>query len=266
MGLLSCHPVSSASRGLIMLQGAYFSERSESSRGPAGASVAEGLLEVSLHEGVEAGAEVPVPRDEAAALGGEARAALWPAARVALEELHAGGALEIAKVAPGRPVGHAHALDGLLEGSQSLDRFQQLGASFAEFHAAAEDHPELEPRTALERAAHRALAREDAPGGDGVVARAIHDHLAVDDDVGNARRMPMRIGKGRLVTDGLGIEERQIGREAGLDQAPVLEAELAGRHAGHLVHGRLPREEALLAAVDTEHARKGSVASRMRLA
>src|SRR5713101_291250 len=96
-------------------------------------------------------------------------------------------------------------------------------------------------------------AREDAPGWDCVVARAVDHDLPVHDDVGNAHGVLVRVGKGRLVADGLGVEERQVGGVARLDDAAMLEAELAGGHPGHLVHRRLPREEPLLAAVDAEH-------------
>src|SRR6202521_6490124 len=83
-------------------------------------------------------------------------------------------------------------------------------------------------------ARHTASAREDAPGGDGVVARAVHHDLPVDDDVGYAHGIPVRLGKGRLVADRLGVEERQVGGVAGLDHAAILETELAGGHARHL--------------------------------
>src|SRR3972149_511197 len=65
-------------------------------------------------------------------------------------------------------------------------------------------------------------AREDAPGGDGVVARAVHHDLPVHDDVGNAHGVPVRVGKGRLVADGPGVEERQVGGIAGLDRTAIL--------------------------------------------
>ena len=45
-------------------------------------------------------------------------------------------------------------LDGLLERAEALDFLEKLRAPFAEFHAVPKGDPELEPRTALDRAAH----------------------------------------------------------------------------------------------------------------
>src|ERR1700730_968688 len=95
-----------------------------------------------------------------------------------------------------------------------------------------------------------ALAREDAPGRNGVVARAVHHDLPVDDDVGDAGGMPVRIGEGRLVAHCLGIEEREVGGMARLDEAAVLQMKLGRGHARDLVHGLLEGEERLLAAID----------------
>src|SRR5882724_1997089 len=111
-----------------------------------------------------------------------------------------------------------------------------------------------------------ALPREDATGGNRVVARAVHHDVPVDHDVGNAHGMAMRFGEGRLIAHRLRIEEGEIRGVAGLDEAAGGDAQLARRHTRHLVHRRLPREETALAAVDAEHARERSIASRMRLA
>ena len=106
------------------------------------------------HETVEALPEAAVLPDEAAAFGGKTRTALGPAAGVTLEELHAGGALEIAEVSPRRPVGHAHLFHCLLEGTEPLYLLEKLSAPFAELDPLVEDDPELETRTALDGAAH----------------------------------------------------------------------------------------------------------------
>src|SRR5262245_66172940 len=57
------------------------------------------------------------------------------------------------------------------------------------------------------------LPRQDAARGNGVIARAVHDDVTVDDDVGNAHRMAMRIGEGRFVAHGGRSEERRGGKE-----------------------------------------------------
>src|SRR5216684_7303306 len=75
------------------------------------------------------------------------------------------------------------------------------------------------PRTARPTAS----ARQDAPGGDGVVARAVHHDLPVDDHVGDAHGMAVGIGEGRFVAHRLGMEEREVGGMARLDEAAVLE-------------------------------------------
>src|SRR5882724_3886658 len=93
-----------------------------------------------------------------AGLPEEASAAVGPPAGSTFEELHPGRALELAEVPPRRPIGHAHSLDGLLEGAEPLHGLQELGASFAELDAVPEDDPELEPGTSLHRASHRATA------------------------------------------------------------------------------------------------------------
>ena len=109
---------------------------------------------MAVHEGLEAPAEAAVLADEAAPGGGQSGAAGWTTPGLALEKVDAGGTFEVPEIAPGRPVGHAHALDGLLQRAQPLDRFQELGASLAELDPIAEDHPELDPRTGFDRAAH----------------------------------------------------------------------------------------------------------------
>src|SRR5262249_3527857 len=63
-----------------------------------------------------------------------------------LEELEAGGALELLEVPPGAPVGHAEARDGLLEGARLRDGLEEVGPSPAELDGSPDDHPHLDPR------------------------------------------------------------------------------------------------------------------------
>ena len=51
------------------------------------------------------------------------------------------------------------------------------------------------------------------------------------------------------ISDGLRIEEHQVGVRAFADASPPLQAEALGGHAGHFVHRICQREEALLPAV-----------------
>src|SRR2546428_30875 len=67
----------------------------------------------------------------------------------------------------------------------------------------------------------------------------VDHHVAVDDDVGNPRGIPVRVGKRRLVLHRRRVEDHQV-RRVPLAYAPaVAEPEPCGRHAGHLVDGRL---------------------------
>src|SRR5215472_15346260 len=110
------------------------------------------------------------------------------------------------------------------------------------------------------------LPRQDTAHGSGVIAGAVHHDVPVDDDVGNANGMAMRIGEGGLVAHGGRVEHGEIRGVARLEEAAIRHAELARRHARHLVHRRLPGEELALAAIDAEHAGKRPVAPRVRLA
>jgi len=76
----------------------------------------------------------------------------------------------------------------------------------------------------------------------------------------------VRIRERRLVAHRGRVEEGQVGGPPALHQSAVLQAELGRGHAGHLVDRGLPREQALLAAVDAEHTREGPVAPRVGLA
>src|SRR5437879_5504880 len=70
-------------------------------------------------------------------------------------------------------------------------------------------------------------------------APGVDHHVAVDDDVGNPRGVPVRVGKRRLVLHRRRIEDHEV-RRVPLVYAPaVTEPEPCGRHAGHLVDGRL---------------------------
>src|SRR5262245_1188210 len=128
-------------------------------------SVAEGLLEVSRYQSVEALANPAIAAQEEPAFRGKPRAALGPASGSPLEELHASRALQLAKVPPGRAVRHAHALDRLLERAEPVHRFEEVSAPLAELDVVPKDDPELEPRPAFDRAPHPAYLVRTRPTG-----------------------------------------------------------------------------------------------------
>src|SRR6266850_7260848 len=109
-------------------------------------------------------------------------------------------------------------------------------------------------------------AREDAAGALGAHAVVVDDEGAVDDHVGDAGRVAVRVGIGGLVLDGGGVEDREVGEVAGLHQAALAQADALGRHAGHLVHRGLEREDLALARVLAEHFGERAVRARVRLA
>lgn len=49
----------------------------------------------------------------------------------------------------------------------------------------------------------------------GIELAGIHDHVAVDDHIGDPARIAVRILEGRLVANRRGIEEREIGKKPG---------------------------------------------------
>ena len=111
-----------------------------------------------VHHLVEPPPEAPVAPEKALGFRREAGASRGAAAGMPLEEGEARGALQLSEVTPGRPIRHAHVLDGLLERTEPMDGFEELRAAFTELYSVAEDDPELEPRPGLEGAAHRANA------------------------------------------------------------------------------------------------------------
>src|SRR5688500_9374454 len=113
-----------------------------------------------------------------------------------------------------------------------------------------------------------ALSRsgEDAAGALRAHAAVVHDDGAVDEDVGNSRRIAMGVGVRGLVLDGAGVQHGEVGEVAGLHEASLAQADAGGGHAGHLVDGRLQREELAVARVLAEHAGEGAVGARVRLA
>src|SRR5215831_14514168 len=128
-------------------------------------SVAKGLLEVPGHEGVEPLAKATVAAKEEPAFRGEPRAAIGSAPGPSFEQLQAGRALELAEISPRRSVRHAHALNGLLEGTEPYPRLEELGAPLAELDVVPEDDPELEPRPALDGTPHSPTSSgRDPPG------------------------------------------------------------------------------------------------------
>src|SRR5256885_798188 len=94
--------------------------------------------------------------------------------------------------------------------------------------AAAPDIPRARPKMA--RAGPARSRREDAPRAGGLHAAAVHDDGAIDDDVGDAPRVAMGIGEGRLVLDGPGIEDREVGGVALTHEPPVPQAKPRGAH------------------------------------
>src|SRR5262252_5165907 len=128
-------------------------------------SVAKGLLEVPGHERIEPLAKAAVTAKEEPAFRREPGAALGSAPGPSFEQLQAGRALELAEIPPRRSVRHAHALDGLLEGTEPFHRLEELGAALPELDVVPEDDPELEPRPALDRAPHPAYLVRTRPAG-----------------------------------------------------------------------------------------------------
>ena len=74
----------------------------------------------------------------------------------------------------------------------------------------------------------------------------------------------MRLFDRRIVGDGGGIEQHQIGPHSGADDAAVRDADVRRGERRHLAHGLLEREHPLLAHVAAEHAWERAEAARMR--
>ncbi len=92
------------------------------------------------------------------------------------------------------------------------------------------------------------------------------DRLAVDEDMGDARRRLHRLGEGGAVDHRLRIEDAEIGIGARRDDAAPLEPEPRRRDARHLAHRGFEIEEAELTAVMAEDARERAPEARMRVA
>src|SRR5215510_13112853 len=78
---------------------------------------------------------------------------------------------------------------------------------------------------------------------------AVYHDGAVDDDVGNAGWIAVRLGERRLVLDGARIEDREVGGVAFAHEPAVAQAKPCSAQARHLVDGRFEREQPLLAGV-----------------
>ena len=92
----------------------------------------------------------------------------------------------------------------------------------------------------------------------------VQHHLAVHEHGVDSHRILKRILERRLVGDGRGIEDHQVGPLAFLDRAAIGEAEDAGRQRRHLADRFFERNHLQLAHVAAEHAREGAEVARMR--
>src|SRR5438132_10617440 len=124
------------------------------------------------------------------------------------------------------------------------------------------------PRHALgpgSRAAQVAPEAEEAtvPLGRGLAV--LDREAAVDDDVLDPDRVPMRIVVRRRIDDACGIEDDQVSASALTHDTPVIEAQPGRGERGHLAHGVGEREDLLVASVPAEHPREGPVGPRMWL-
>src|SRR2546427_4241238 len=96
---------------------------------------------MALHRLFERPSERAIAAQEPLARVGEPHAALGPAAGHPLDELEAGGLLQLTKVTPGVAVRHLERLGRLLERAALLDGLQQPCPALAEFQVLAERDP-----------------------------------------------------------------------------------------------------------------------------
>src|SRR5262249_20219660 len=121
--------------------------------------------------------------------------------------------------------------------------------------------PEEAPKTAmstwltrLERASTVPAQRASGPRAG--VTPLTHHRDAVHEHMVNAGGRVIRILERAHVAHACGIEQAQVGEGAGANHSAVAQAELARRETGHAVHGRLEREEFLVARVSAQHTSK----------
>src|SRR5438067_2720546 len=97
-----------------------------------------------------------------------------------------------------------------------------------------------------------------------IVATVVDHHLAVDHDVVDPRRPLGRLGIGRSVVDGRGVEDHKIGEGAFPDRAAFFEPKPSGWKRRDPSDGVLEREQLAIANEVTEHARHRAIAGRVR--
>src|SRR5262245_2228369 len=102
----------------------------------------EGALEVARGHAVEAALELSVADYELAAGRRQPHAAPGGSFRGALDELEAGGFLELFQISPGVAIGHAELGCRLTEGTSLVDQLEQPRPAFAELESLAEDDPD----------------------------------------------------------------------------------------------------------------------------
>ena len=93
----------------------------------------------------------------------------------------------------------------------------------------------------------------------------LDDDCAVDDDGGaRACRVAVWVGVGRLVNEIFRVEQCHVGTIAFPEQAAIPELQRPCRPAGHLVDRLFQRNQALVAHIAADNARKGSIKPWMR--
>ena len=97
------------------------------------------------------------------------------------------------------------------------------------------------------------------------VLAAIEHDRPVDDHVLDAGGVLVRLLERGVIDDTRRVEDRDVGPQAGTQQAAIELADLGGVRRRHLAHGLLEPEHPGLAHVAAEHARKRAVVARMRM-
>ena len=104
------------------------------------------LGETVIDERVHSLAKLPVAGEKFLPPSGESSAACWSSAGASLQELEPGGLFQVSEVAPRVPVRHPEPGNRLLDGSQFIDEFEELGSAIAKFDIVVEDDPNLQFR------------------------------------------------------------------------------------------------------------------------
>ncbi len=98
------------------------------------------------------------------------------------------------------------------------------------------------------------------------VSFVVEHDLAVDDHVFDPRAVLERIGVRGAVDHAVRVEHRQIGEASGTQETAISNAELGGAERSHFADGVFEPQQASLAHVHAQHARKGAEVARMRMA